>query len=73
VLYKDGWSTPQPGRLTSGNETCSLSTYCTRNWAGPTVCLDGIGEQKIFFTHQVSNSKSSIPYRVHILDTLFLY
>jgi hypothetical protein len=55
VLYKDGWSTPQPDRFTTVNETRSTSTHCTGNWVGPMVRLNEFGGQKTSSTHQVSN------------------
>lgn len=73
VLYEEGWSAPQYGRCTLLKETRSPATYCTGNWVGPSVCLDGFGEQKISFTHQVSNPESSSPYQVPIPATLFRY
>ena len=44
ALYEGGWSTPRPGRITTGNNS---STSYTGACVSATAGLDGYGEDKI--------------------------
>jgi hypothetical protein len=59
------WSASCPCRSTFGERAPCI--HCIRDWVGPRAGLDDMEKGEISYTHQESNSDTTLPLRIKYL------